>query len=145
MSPAQLAARCVELLGTVEGPVAVIAVPRLTGAVAERVRIAHEGEPATAAVCAFLDEPADPTARGARLQALAARLPVGAPIVVVDHNQPRQRLCRLLGALALLARGVKPVRAAYPTARELQQHAFVVDCLRLADGERIQLVRAHRT
>lgn len=145
MSPARLAARCVELLGTVDGSVAVDARPRLRGALAARVAVAADGAPAVAAVCAFVGERADPAARGARLQALAARLPRGAPLVVVDHNRPRRRLARLLGALGLLARGRRPARAAYPTALELAPNAFAVDRLRFAARERLQLVVAHRT
>ena len=144
MTPARLAARCVELLGDVQGPIAVVASPELTKALAAHVHVAPEGGPAAGAVCSFLRERAHPHARGLRLNALAARLPAGAPIVVVDHNRPRRLAARFANDVTLLARGMAPSRAAYPTARELHQHRFAVRCLRLAAHERIQLVAADR-
>jgi hypothetical protein len=144
VTSAQLAARCVELLGEVHGPVVVVASRRLRTALAGYVQIAEEGVPASAGVCSFLNERAHAHARALRLNALTTRLPAGAPIVVVDHNRPRRLLARFANALLLLARATSPARAAYPTARELHQHAFAVRCLRLAAGERIQLVAGHR-
>ena len=97
MTPARLAARCVELLGTVDGPVAVVAPRGVVAAVGERVRVAGADDGASAAVCVFLGEPIDRAARAATVQGLAARLAAGAPLVVVDHNQPRPRWRRLAG------------------------------------------------
>jgi hypothetical protein len=144
VTSARLAARCVELLGPVDGPVAVVARPRLRAAIAARVRLAEDGMPAAGAVCAFLGDRADPAVRRTRLLLVAARLAPGAPLVVVDHNRPRHAIGRVAVALALLARGHRPSRAAYPTARELHDHGLAIGCLRLAAGERIQLVRAKR-
>jgi hypothetical protein len=144
VSPARLAACCVELLGDVQGPIAVIASSRLTKALAAHVQVAPENAPAAGAVCSFLNERAHPHARGLRLNALAAQLSAGAPIVVVDHSRPRRLVARFANAVTLLARGVAPSRAAYPTARELHQHCFAVRRLRLAAHERIQLVAADR-
>ena len=144
MSGARLAARCVELLGPVDGRVAVRASARMRAALAARIPLAEDGATAAAAVCAFLGEAADPRARRLALDAFARRLSPGAPLVVVDHNQPRGRLRRFLAAAVLVLSGIPPARARHPTARELRSNGWTVDALRLADGERIQLVRAHR-
>jgi len=86
----------------------------------------------------------DESARAAAWDALAARLASGAPVVVVDHNQPRTLARRAIGVLALAARGLSPKRARYPVAREVNAHGFTIERLRLADGERVQLVLARR-
>jgi hypothetical protein len=141
---ARLAARCVELLGPVDGLVAVDAPPALRGALRARLAIADDGARAAAAVCVFLGEGARPAARRARLDALAARLPPSASVVVVDHNQPRAPWRRALGALLLVGRGHPPSRARYPVARELRDHGFSIERLGFADGERVQLVLGRR-
>jgi hypothetical protein len=74
----------------------------------------------------------------------------GGTLVVVDHNRPR---CFLPAVAA--AAGMPPSppgrsprgrwrRLAYPTAREVQATGFVVEALRLAAGERVQIVFARR-
>jgi hypothetical protein len=48
------------------------------------------------------------------------------------------------GALPAPGRGLRPSRARYPAARELAALGFAVERLRLACGERVQLVVARR-
>ncbi len=141
-----LAAHALELLGGVPGPVAVIAPgsPRLRGALASRVRAASDEETPSAAIVAWLGIPADPGARQAALAGLRRRLAAGAPLVLVDHNQPRRRTARLLAWVRLRLAGLSPSRGRYPAARELAALGFDVERLRLACGERVQLVRARR-
>jgi len=64
--------------------------------------------------------------------------------VLVDHNQPRVLWRRGLGILALAAARCAPSRARYPAARELAALGFAVERLRLACGERVQLVLFRR-
>jgi hypothetical protein len=142
VTAARLAARCVELLGPVEGPVDLAAAGALAAALAARVRVARDGAAAAAAVCDFRD--VLERDRLAGLAAVAARLPAGAPLVVVDHNQPRDWWRRGVGAALLVARGLPPARARHPVAREVQAEGFAVERLCLADGERIQLVVGRR-
>jgi hypothetical protein len=144
VTSARLAARCVELLGALDGPVDVGAAGALAPALATRVRAARDGEPAAAAVCDLRGEPADPVSRRTRLAALAARLPDGSRMVAVDHNQPRAVWRRVIAAAVLLARGHGPARARQPVARDVQAEGFSVERLCLADGERIQLVVGRR-
>jgi hypothetical protein len=146
VSTARLAARCAALLGTPGGAVAVAGdgAPRLVAALAGRVRVARGDEPIAAAVVCFLGAPARPADRQRTLAALAARLPAGAPLVLVDHNQPRTAWRRLVALPALVAAGLGPARARYPAARELAALGFRVDALRLACRERAQLVVARR-
>jgi len=143
VTAARLAARCVELLDGVGGPIAVSAPPDVTAALAARVPIAHDGAVA-GAVYVLLRTRIDEPARAAAWDALAARLASGAPVVVVDHNQPRTLARRAIGVLALAARGLSPKRARYPVAREVNAHGFTIERLRLADGERVQIVLARR-
>ena len=97
-------------------------------------------------VLSFLGDASAGRRRAAVLADVARVTTRSATIVVVDHNRPR----RLLDALVAVVRQPRPplVRAwhrlAYPTARELRAAGFVVDRLRLAMGERIQVVVAHR-
>jgi hypothetical protein len=143
VTPARLAARCVELLGRVDGPIAVTASRRVADAVAARVPVAGDGAVA-GAVCVLLGTRVDPPARAAAWDALAARLASGAPLVVVDHNQPRTAWRRALGIAVLACRGLAPSRARHPVAREVHGAEFAVERLRLDDGERVQLVLARR-
>jgi hypothetical protein len=69
---------------------------------------------------------------------------VGGALVVVDHNQPRACWRRVVGTALLAARGIPPARARHPVAREVAAHGFAVERLRLAAGERVQLVLARR-
>jgi hypothetical protein len=141
---AGLAARAVELLGPVAGPVAIICPPRLAAALAARLPPAADGEPPAGAVVVFLGVRARPAERQGLLRALQRRLRAGAPLLLLDHNQPRAAWRRPL-ALALLARaGLGPARARYPAARELAALGFTVERLGLACGERVQLVLARR-
>jgi hypothetical protein len=146
VSAARLAARVLALLGPVGGPVAVLAPTR--SRVGRRLAAALGPAPAAAppagAVVVLLGAPARPAERQALLAGLRGRLPPGAPLVLVDHNQPRGVARRALGTLALAATGLPPARARYPAARELAVLGFAVDRLRLAAGERVQLIVAHR-
>ena len=144
MTARDLAVAGAALLGRIEGPVIVVA-PRVPGLdPALRMRVAGAGDAAAAAMVVFLWEPADAIARSAVLKRLRDRLSVGAPVVVVDHNQPRRLWRRVLGAATLAARGVAPGRARYRVARELAAAGFTVERLRLLDGERVQCIRAVR-
>jgi hypothetical protein len=130
VSDPYLAARCRELLGAYDGALAVLG----AGATVP--------EGAGAAVVSFVGAPADPTARQTLLGGLRRALPPGGPLVLIDHNQPRRLVARVLGAVALLLRGLSPARARYPAARELAALGFTVERLRLAEGERVQLIGA---
>jgi len=147
VTAARLAARCVELLDGVGGPIAVSAPPSVAAAVAARVPIAQDGAVdgvVAGAVYVLLGTRIDEPARAAAWDALAARLASGAPVVVVDHNQPRTLARRALGVLALAARGLPPERARYPVAREVNGHGFTIERLSLEDGERVQILLARR-
>jgi hypothetical protein len=144
VTAARLAAQCVELLGPTDGPVAVVTSAELRAALAGRLRVARDDEAPVAAVCAFLGEGAEPATRQRRLAALAARLPVGAPVVVVDHNQPRAWWRRATAVPLLAFRRFAPSRARYPVAGELRDHGFTIERLRFAAGERVQLVVGRR-
>ena len=146
MSAARLAARAVALLDPGTGPVAVVAprAPRLARAVERTARVAADADAASAALVVLLGAKAAPSDRQATLRATQRRLPAGAPLVLVDHNQPRAAWRRALAALPLLAAGLGPSRARYPAARELAALGFAVERLRLACGERVQLVVARR-
>ena len=146
MTPARLAARTLALLGPVAGPVAIVAPrpPGLAAALAAAVRVARDGEPPAAAVVGFLQTTACPGERQALLRSLQARLPAGAPLVLVDHNQPRAWWRRVLAAPHLAVSALGPARARYPAARELAALGFGVERLWLACGERVQLVAARR-
>lgn len=133
-----LVRRALELLASA-GPI-VVAPPSLAHAASAHAPLAPDGVVACGALCSFVGERVDARGRRARLDALARRLPPGAPLVVIDHNQPRQWWGRALGGSLLILRGLGPARARHPTARELRAHGFVVSCLRLACGERVQLV-----
>jgi hypothetical protein len=144
VSPARLAARCLALLGPVDGPVAVHAPgrKRLRAALATRATPPRDGAPPAGAIVAFLGVAGRAAEREPLLRRLLASLPHDAPLVLVDYNQPRTGCRRLLAWLPLYAEGFGPGRARYPAARELAALGFRVERLRLASGERIQLVLA---
>jgi len=144
--PARLAARAVALLGPLAGPVLVTCpwAPRLAAALALRLPPARDGGAPMGAVVAFLGGAPGPAERQAALRAVEERLPPGAPLVLLDHNQPRALWRRALAVLHLAARGLGPARARYPAARELGALGFAVERLWLDGGERVQLVRARR-
>jgi hypothetical protein len=144
--PARLAAHCLALLDPHAGPIAVVCprAPRLRAALAALAPVAGEGDVPTAAVVAFLGAPAIPTERQSMLRALGARLAPGAPLLLVDHNQPRPLWRRLVAVVTLAAGGFSPARARYPAARELAALGFLVERLRLIRGERVQLITARR-
>ena len=146
MRAARLAARALALLGPVSGPVAVVSPhsPGLAAALATRVRPVADGESPAAAVVVFLGAPARPADRQQVIRAVQTRLPADAVLVLVDHNQPRAWWRRVRGWTALAAAGLDPGRARYPAARELAALGFAVERLRLACGERVQLVAARR-
>jgi hypothetical protein len=141
-----LAARCLDLLGPFDGTLAVVGphAVRVTSALPRRMLLAGREEPAAAAIVTFLGAAGDPTVRQALLAGLQARLPEGTPVVLIDHNQPRTWWRRVLGVAALAVRGLGPARARYPAARELAALGLDVERLRLAHGERVQLVLARR-
>ena len=146
MSAARLAARCIELLGPITGPVAVVA-PRaasLRAALAARLAVASGTAAPAAAVVAFLGAPARPADRQRTLRDLQVRLAGDAPLVLVDHNQPRALWRRALATLALVGTGLGAARGRYPAARELAALGFRVERLALGIGERVQLVLARR-
>jgi len=147
VTAARLARRCLALLGPVAGPVAVAGpgAGRLRAALAAHVLVAADGAPAAAAVVSFWGSAPAVEDRRALLRGLASRLHPGAPLLLVDHNQPRAAWRRLVALPLLLAAGLGPARARHPAARELQALGFAVERLRLADGERMQLVVARRT
>jgi len=144
VSGARLAAHAVRLLGPVEGPVAIAVPARLGAHLGTQLSAATDGDVPAAAVVAFLGSPPRPATRQALLAALRNRLPAGAPLVLLDHSQPRAAWRRVIGALLLAVRGLSPSRARYPAARELAALGFAVERLRLACGERVQLVVARR-
>ncbi|MFN8544829.1 MAG: hypothetical protein U0807_11600 [Candidatus Binatia bacterium] len=145
MSAGALAARVLREVGPVTGALVVVA-PR-AGRLARALRAAARG-PAGAeaggAVVSFLGCAGDPAARQQILDGLRARLPSGAPVVLIDHNRPRRWPGRLAGAAVLLLAGRRPARARYPAARELAALGFTVERLRLARAERVQVVVARR-
>src|SRR5262249_28731286 len=138
--------RGLELLGPFHGRVAIVGshAVRLTAALPPSTPVAGRDDEFGAAIVTFLGERAVPAARQALLAELRARLPGAAPVVVIDHNQPRVWWRRTLGAAALALHGLGPQRARYPVARELAILGFDVERLRLAHGERVQLVAARR-
>jgi hypothetical protein len=140
-----LAARCLALLGPFDGALAIVGpgAPELRAALPDGVASGAVERPA-AALVSFLGAPAVPAARQALLAELRGRLPPGAPLLVVDHNQPRRWWRRGVGAVALLTRRLPPARARYPAAREMAALGLEIERLRLARGERIQLVAARR-
>lgn len=146
MTASRLAAACVDLLGEVPGPVAVVApdAPAVAAALRAQVATAADSDAPTAAIVVFVGERGAGAVRAGFLRRLHARLPAGAIVALADHNQPRGSGRRGLNALALRLRGMAGDRARYPAARELQDCGFVVECLRLDPGESLQLVRARR-
>lgn len=134
------------MLGPFDGPLAVAGpgAARLDAALPAGVPRARAGARPAAALVTFLGAPAAPAERQALLAGLRGRLPANAPLLVVDHNQPRRWWRRGLGAAALAARGLPASRARYPAARELAALGLAVERLGLARGERVQLVAARR-
>jgi hypothetical protein len=134
------------LLGPQDGPV-VVAAPSAWWSARLRVaglRVAELTEPGAAAVVSFVGARTPAELRRRTLEAVGARLGAGAPLVLVDHNQPRQWWRRPLAALLLALRGLPPSRGRYPAARELDAAGFRVERLELAAGERVQAVLARR-
>jgi len=144
VSRARLAAHALRLLGPVAGPVAVTAPRRLRAHLASRLVAARDGDVPVAALVAFLGSRARPAARQALLAAVRDRLPASAPVVLLDHGQPRALWRRVVGAAVLALRGFGPARARYPAARELAALGFAVERMCLACGERVQIVLARR-
>jgi hypothetical protein len=141
VTTAGLAARCLAELGPIDGAIAVDGTGRLARALAARG--AAPG-PVVAGACVFLGDAADGATRGARLRELARRLPPGAPLLAVDHNQPRVWWRRGIGRVLLGLRGLPPSRARRSLAQDVVAAGFGLERLRLAAGERIQLVLARR-
>jgi hypothetical protein len=147
VSPARLAARCLELLGPLGGPVVVVAPAdgRVAAALRRGVSGAHDGARPAGAVVVFLGTRARPAERQSTLRDLGRVLPPGAPLLLVDHNQPRAWWRRAVAVPHHLVARVGAARARYPAARELAAVGFTVERLRLACGERVQLVVARAT
>ncbi|HWP65014.1 MAG TPA: hypothetical protein VNO26_03765 [Candidatus Limnocylindria bacterium] len=135
------------LLGTPDGPV-VVAEPGAWWTARLRVAGLRPADLADARAAAglvsFLGARTPAPLRRRTLEAVRERLAAGAPLVLVDHNRPRQWWRRPLAALLLVARGLPPSRARHPAARELDGAGFRVERLRLAEGERVQVVLARR-
>jgi len=142
VTSARLAAQALALLGSVEGPIAVVGPELLVRAVSALAPVTTDG--ATAAVASFVGTRLDVATRQAQLATLRARLAPGAPVAVVDHNQPRTWPRRLVATAYLALHGFGPARARHPAARELQALGFKVERLRLTTGERLQLILARR-
>jgi len=142
-----LAVRCLALLGPLDGRIAVVGprAARVTAALPRGTLLANSDEPPAGAIVTFLGARDGPVARQACLARLRSSLERGAPLVLIDHNQPRAWWRRIVGAIALAMRGLDPARARYPVARELAALGLDVERLRLACGERVQLVVARRT
>jgi hypothetical protein len=145
VTPAGWADTCRELLGPADGSLLLVA-PRTAAALNALFadRGATPADVPSGAVVVWLGDAAVPERRTAVLASLAARLPLGAPLIVVDHNQPRSAIARLANTVRLAFRGLPPARARYRVAREVTQVGFTVERLRLTDAERIQVVRAVR-
>jgi hypothetical protein len=141
-----LAAHCLALLGRPGGPLAVAGpgAARVAAALPSGTAVIADVERAAGAIASFLGAAAPPAARRATLVAVRDRLPPGARLVRLDHNQPRSWWQRAVGVAALALRGLPPARARYPAARELASLGLDVERLRLAQGERVQLVVARR-
>ena len=146
MSTARLAAQCLALLGPVTGPVAVLGphAARLRAVLAREVPAARDGEVPQGAVAVYLGTSAEPAERQTELRGLGRRLPAGARLVLVDHNQPRALWRRVPAWVRLALAGLGPARARYPAARELAALGFAIERLSLVCGERVQLVLARR-
>jgi hypothetical protein len=147
VSASATAAEALALLAETAGPVLVVGrdAPNWEAVLGAAGRaVAAPGVAVAAAMVAFTGERGDPEARRRRLGDVRARLVAGAPLVLVDHNQPRQWWRRPLAAALLVARGLPPARGRYPAARELDAAGFRVVRLRLMAGERVQLVLARR-
>lgn len=146
MRAARLAAHCSALLGPISGPILIACpgAPRLAAVLAARVLVAGEEDVPAGALVSFLGTPARPAERQALLRSFQRRLPARAPVLLVDHNQPRAVWRRLAGFVCLSAARLRRARARYPAARELAALGFAVECLRLTCGERVQLVLARR-
>jgi hypothetical protein len=141
-----LAARCLGLLGPPPGPLLIAGrrTARLRAALPRGTVFAGGQDRAVAAIVSFLGARDGPAGRQSQLAALRARLAPGAPVLLVDHNQPRAWWRRAIATVALAVRGLPPARARYPAARELAVLGLRVERLRLACGERVQLVVARR-
>lgn len=147
MTSAAVRARAVSLLGRAAGTALVLGPRPDAWEAALRSAgwaVAADGEGAAAALVSFVGERENETLRLGRLAAARARLGVDAPLVLVDHNQPRPRWRRVVGWLALALHGLSPGRGRTAAARQLDAAGFRVECLRLAAGERVQLVLARR-
>jgi hypothetical protein len=87
--------------------------------------------------------------RVAALDRAQAVLAAGGTLIVVDHNRPRRRAAAIAAVLGSpRVPGASPRvrwrRLGHPTAREVQAAGFRVERLRLAAGERVQVVFARR-
>lgn len=73
----------------------------------------------------------------------------GGVLIAVDHNRPRRRMAALVAVAARPCPiGPNPAarwrRLAHPTARQVWAAGFTIERLRLAAGERVQVVFARR-
>src|SRR5262249_52340379 len=89
---------------------------------------ARRGDPPPPPPCRlFRGAPAPPADRQAVLAGLGRRLAAGAPVVLLDDNQPRVWLRGLAAHAALAARGLGTARARCPAARELAALGFAIE------------------
>lgn len=103
------------------------------------------GAIATLAV-SFVGDASTPHARRALLDQACRAVRPGGTLVVIDHNRPRRRLAALV-ALARSPRlrgspSARWRRQGHPVAREARDCGLTVERLRLAVGERVQIVIA---
>ena len=86
-----LAARCLALLEPFDGRIAVVGphADRVSAALPRGTQVANPDEPPAAAIVTFLGARDGPAARQACLGRLRSSLARGAPLVLIDHNQPR--------------------------------------------------------
>ncbi len=118
MGAHRLAADCLRLLGAPPTTVTVVAPhDRALAAALAAQGAAAASDGASAAIVSFRGARAHPAERQACLTTLRARLPAGAPLLVVDHNQPRTLGLRLAAVVHLALAGLRPGRARYPAAR----------------------------
>jgi len=97
----------------------------------------------------FLYDASPPATRRTLLAELVRVLAPAEILVVVDHNRPRSQLAAAVAVVrSPRPRGATPAarwaRLAYPAAREVHAAGLVVERIRLAADERVQVITARR-
>jgi hypothetical protein len=135
------------LLGPLDGPV-VVAEPGAWWAARVRVaglRTADLVEPtAAAALVSFVGARTPPALRRPHARRVARAAPVGAPLVLVDHNQPRQWWRRPLACCCCAVARLAPSGRGIPRRASSTHPAFGSSNCGWRDGERVQVVLARR-